>query len=182
MTGSVAAGRRACWRVRGGFRCMPDLKRLLALARDCIAAGRCALLRGPLQSQDGRSWKHIAVMRRLGAVLRALLFAFGEAAAARFGFGGGGVRARGVAREECACAPWRCSCESRIEGWIGFAAVGFGSPVLLEIAPDVLAVTIAGSGLADGRALGLEARAQDRSVARVIGSGVGWGKGRRASR
>ena len=51
---------------------------------------------------------------------------------------------------------------------IGVAAIGFRSPVLLEIAPDVVAVAIAGSGLADGTALGLEARRRDCSVVRAL--------------
>ena len=96
-------------------------------------------------------WKHIAV----AAGYYGILFAFSSWAARRWG-GKEGVLARTVFME------------SRIAVvLIGFAAVGFGSPVLLEIAPDVLAVTIAGSGLADGRSVGLLARGHGCSVLRV---------------
>ena len=97
-------------------------------------------------------WRHIAV----AAGYYGILFVFSSWAARRWG-GKDGVLARSVYME------------SRIAiALIGFAAVGFGSPVLLEIAPDVLAVAIAGSGLVDGRAVGLEARIRGRSVARAL--------------
>lgn len=65
---------------------------------------------------------------------------------------------------------------------VGIAAIGFGSPVLLEIAPDVVAVAVAGSGLVDGRAVGLEARSRDCSVARaLVGVVSSRGAGRKAS-
>ncbi len=51
---------------------------------------------------------------------------------------------------------------------VGIAAIGFESPVLLEIAPDIVAVAIAGSGLADGSALGLVARNRGCSVVRAF--------------
>ncbi len=41
---------------------------------------------------------------------------------------------------------------------LGFAAVAFGSPLLLDIAPDILAVAIAGAGYADGIAVGSSRR------------------------
>jgi len=97
-------------------------------------------------------WRHIAV----AAGYYGILFAFSSWAARRWG-GKDGVLARSVFME------------SRIAiALIGFAAVGFGSPVLLEIAPDVLAVAIAGSGLADGRSVGLEGRIRGCSVARAL--------------
>ncbi len=37
---------------------------------------------------------------------------------------------------------------------VGFAAIAFGSPVLLEVVPDILAVAIAAAGCADGVAVG----------------------------
>ena len=43
---------------------------------------------------------------------------------------------------------------------VGFAAVTFRSPVLLEIVPDILAVAIAASGAADGMAVGVLRRRQ----------------------
>lgn len=49
---------------------------------------------------------------------------------------------------------------------IGFAAVTFRSPVLLEVVPDILAVSIAAAGCMDGMVVGtsrrLKARARDR--------------------
>ncbi len=97
-------------------------------------------------------WRHIAV----AAGYYGILFVFSSWAARRWG-GKDGVLARSVFME------------SRIAiALIGFAAVGFGSPVLLEIAPDVLAVAIAGSGLADGRSVGLETRIRGCSVARAL--------------
>ena len=115
----------------------------LALA---VALGVCALGAGTA------NWKHIAV----AAGYYGVLFVFSSWAARRWG-GKDGFLAR------------TAFMESRIAiVLIGAAAVAFGSPVLLEIAPDVVAVAIAGSGLADGRALGLEARIRGCSVARAF--------------
>lgn len=48
---------------------------------------------------------------------------------------------------------------------IGFAAVTFRSPVLLEVVPDILAVAIAAAGGADGMAVGELRRRQAVPVA-----------------
>lgn len=101
-------------------------------------------------------WKHIAVA--------------GGCWCALFGFSFWAARRWGVENGLLARTAFR---ESRLAiATIGFAAVVFGSPVLLAIAPDILAVAIAGAGYADGMALGnWRGRiAHDRLAGRQLGA------------
>ncbi len=96
----------------------------------------CAL--GP-QTAD---WKHIAVSGGFWCAL--------------FGFSFCVTRRWGAKRGLLDRTAFR---ESRLAiAILGFAAVAFGSPLLLDIAPDILAVAIAGAGYADGIAVGSSRR------------------------
>ena len=87
-------------------------------------------------------WQHIAV----AGGYYCFLFGFSCWAARRWGAASGGVYRTAFRESRLAIVV------------IGVAAVGFRSPALLAIAPDVLAVAIATSGYADGLAVGLLAR------------------------
>ena len=83
-------------------------------------------------------WEHIAVSGGYWCVLFGISFWLWR---------------RGVSRRE---TPFRALL---VEGRlaivvVGFAAVTFRSPVLLEIVPDILALAIAAAGVADGMAVG----------------------------
>ena len=89
-------------------------------------------------------WEHIAVSGGYWCVLFGISFWLWR---------------RGVSRRE---TPFRALLvEGRLAiALVGFAAVTFRSPVLLEIVPDILAVAIAASGAADGMAVGVLRRRQ----------------------
>ena len=96
-------------------------------------------------------WKHIAVAGGYWCVLFGILYW-----AAR----------RGGAGEK---APVRTVfVESRLAiAILGFAAVAFRSPVLLEVVPDILAVAIAAAGGMDGVAVGDSRRLQAEASRRL---------------
>ncbi len=102
-------------------------------------------------------WKHIAVA--------------GGCWCALFGFSFWAARRWGVENGLLARTAFR---ESRVAiATIGFAAVLFGSPALLAIAPDILSVAIAGAGYADGVAVGVLRRRQAAPAANEAGGTSG---------
>lgn len=105
-------------------------------------------------------WKHIAVAGGYWCVLFGILY--------------WAVRRRGAGEE----APVRTAfVESRLAiALIGFAAVAFRSPVLLDIAPDILAVAIAAAGGMDGMAVGDSHRLREVASRRVAGQAPAEGR------
>ena len=56
---------------------------------------------------------------------------------------------------------------------VGLGAVLFGSPVLVEVAPDIIAVACVFGGIADGCAVGLVARAHGCSAIKAVSMAIG---------